>query len=65
MRSEADPEVGARQIPFEARVASRDTGAQTLIVTESYETRSEIPDALFTAKHLMQGDEEKDREGSE
>jgi hypothetical protein len=68
-RTECDPKriqaLGARQIPFEARIVSGEAGAQTLIVTESYETRSEIPEALFTAKHLMRGDEDKDREASE
>jgi hypothetical protein len=68
-RAECDPTriqpVGARQIPFEARIVGLDQGAQTIIVTESYETRNEIPDVLFTAKHLMRGDEEKDRQGSD
>ncbi len=67
-RTECDPRriqtVGERYIPFEARGVSREAGSETLFVTESYETRIEIPDALFTAKHLMRGDEEKDRERS-
>jgi len=67
-RTECDPRqvqaVEGRHIPFEARIVSHDTAAQTLFVTESYETRSAIPDTLFTAKHLMRGDEEKDRDRS-
>jgi hypothetical protein len=68
-RTECDPKrihaVEGRHIAFEARIVSRDTAAQTLFVTESYETRSAIPDTLFTAKHLMRGDEEKDRDRSQ
>jgi hypothetical protein len=64
-RIECDPNriqfVGERHIPFEARVRSRENGSETIVVTESYETGSQIPDTLFTAMHLMQGDEEKDR----
>jgi hypothetical protein len=68
-RTECDPQriqvVDGRHVPFHARIASRETAAETLFVTESYETRSAIPDTLFTAKHLMRGDEDKDRAASE
>jgi hypothetical protein len=68
-RTECDPQriqlVEGRHVPFHARIASREAAAETLFVTESYETRSAIPDTLFTAKHLMRGDEETDRERSQ
>jgi hypothetical protein len=54
-----------RFIPFDVRVLNLARGSETRIETESYELRAGIPDSLFTAASLEQGDEERDRAHSE
>jgi hypothetical protein len=67
-RLEADPEhvtqVGSRFIPFRMSIATPRARSETLLVTETYELRPEVPDELFTAWNLESGTARRDRSRS-
>ncbi|MDH3212063.1 MAG: outer membrane lipoprotein-sorting protein [Myxococcales bacterium] len=64
-RLEADPQhvtqVGGRYIPFRMTIATPKARSETLLVTEAYELRPEVPDELFTAWNLESGTARRDR----
>ena len=64
-RLEIDPDsvraVGSRFIPFEMTMRTTRSGSETLLRTESYELRPEIPDSLFTTWNLESGSASRDR----
>jgi hypothetical protein len=61
LETAAVDEVEGRHIPFRAQMSNLQTGTETLIQTESYELRREIPDSLFTENNLAVGDDKRDR----
>ena len=64
-RLEVDPgsvrEIGTKFIPFSMTVKTPRQRSETLVRTESYELRPEIPDALFSTWNLEAGDADRDR----
>jgi hypothetical protein len=64
-RLETDPAdiraVGGRFIPFTMTVTTPGRRSQTVVSTESYELRDEIPDSLFSTWNLEVGDARRDR----
>ncbi len=54
-------EIGASHIPFRARVIGHDRETETLLATESYESRADIPDSVFSVGTLELGSPEGDR----
>jgi hypothetical protein len=64
-RLEVDPAsiraIGSRQIPFVMTFSTPSRRSETRVVTESYDLRAEIPDALFSTWNLEAGSPERDR----
>jgi hypothetical protein len=57
-------QIGSYHIPFRARVIGRDRETETLLATESYEPRTDIPDSVFSVGSLELGSPEGDRSRS-
>jgi hypothetical protein len=53
--------IGERWIPFRAVMTTPTRGTETILETESYEPRDDLPDALFTIVNLSAGDPARDR----
>ena len=64
-RLEIDPAsvraIGSRFIPFEMTMRTPRSGSETLLRTESYDLRPQIPDSLFTTWNLEAGSARRDR----
>jgi hypothetical protein len=64
-RLEVDPasvrRIGERWIPFRAVMRTPSRGTETVLETESYEPRDNLPEALFTIVNLSAGDSASDR----
>ncbi len=64
-RLEIDPAsvraIGSRFIPFVMTMRTRRSGSETLLRTESYDLRPQIPDSLFTTWNLEAGSASRDR----
>ena len=54
-------EIGGLYIPFRARVITHGRGTETILATESYEPRADIPDSVFSVGGLEFGDPKGDR----
>jgi hypothetical protein len=53
--------VGTRHIPFRMVLTTPRRRSETVVSTDSYELRVDIPEHLFTAANLETGDAERDR----
>ena len=64
-RLEIDPAsvraIGSRFIPFAMTMRTLRSGSETLLRTESYDLRPQIPDSLFTTWNLEAGSASRDR----
>jgi hypothetical protein len=65
---EVDPErvqeVAGRHIPFRMTLDTPRRRSETVVETQSYEIRGDLPERLFTVANLEQGDARADRRGS-
>jgi len=53
-------QIGAAAIPFRVRIHRPRRGTETLLLTQSYEARADIPDQLFSGPNLEFGDAARD-----
>ncbi len=58
-------EIGGLHIPFRARVITPGRETETLLATEAYEPRTDLPDSLFSVGTLESGSPEGDRSRAE
>ena len=65
----ADPdsvrEISGRYIPFRLTMSTPRRRTETIVETERYEIRNDVPDAIFTTRNLESGDAGRDRSAAE